>query len=619
MEFPEPQDHCTNMMSQMYNLSQGQSLCDLSIVAGNEIFEVHKCVFAAASATLKKMILRENQKQHGGMVKLSPKGVTAVGIKNLVSYVYTGKIPRKSNIRGMKAFEKACEFFGIFNKNSIISSSLFDEVELDNLKENISVAEKNDKENSIEKEDADEVQVETDVEEIQDDNVQNSNLNEDVEYVEIFSADNSEDDEPPESQLVVHILRPDDSSSDSDRSYNPVNADGTDSSDTDIDDESPIKSLNRGKENINKSEEPSKKKRKVRRSKSKNYVAGLDISSLFSVKKKSGERNSLIDTNDIDFEVEDEQFLKPKLGRNIASPFPFDPDNCLKRGRPKAANDGIFPNKPPFACPHENCDRVYDTREKCKKHYRVHDEKKHACEHCGRKFLYNKDLISHIRTHTGEKPFQCEVCDAKFAQKSTLTSHKKVHIVDVPMYYCEQCGQQYRSEKGLRNHAKLHTQEGMAIAVEKGKPHSCPICAKRYCNELGVKQHLKRSHPESEMVKQMPRLPRAKKTDEQREMELQSAVEIHEGIGETVIEFTETPDDDHHQSEYICNGPEAHYICGECGATFKTEEEGNEHQCMSDKTQAEKLDAVAAAVSSIGGVETSEACDVKILNLENMF
>jgi uncharacterized Zn-finger protein len=48
-----------------------------------------------------------------------------------------------------------------------------------------------------------------------------------------------------------------------------------------------------------------------------------------------------------------------------------------------------------------------------------------ACDLCPRSFAKSRDLTSHKRTHTGEKPYKCDLCPESFAQSSALTRHKR--------------------------------------------------------------------------------------------------------------------------------------------------------------------------------------------------
>jgi hypothetical protein len=59
-------------------------------------------------------------------------------------------------------------------------------------------------------------------------------------------------------------------------------------------------------------------------------------------------------------------------------------------------------------------------------------EHKHPCEICTKRFLRPSALVSHMRTHTGEKPFPCRFagCDRTeaFSVKSNRTRHEAKHI-----------------------------------------------------------------------------------------------------------------------------------------------------------------------------------------------
>ncbi|KAJ2713467.1 hypothetical protein H4R19_002237 [Coemansia spiralis] len=56
-------------------------------------------------------------------------------------------------------------------------------------------------------------------------------------------------------------------------------------------------------------------------------------------------------------------------------------------------------------------------------------QRKYECKHCRKRFLRPSSLLSHVYTHTGERPFGCEFpgCSRRFAVQSNLRRHHKVH------------------------------------------------------------------------------------------------------------------------------------------------------------------------------------------------
>jgi DNA-directed RNA polymerase subunit RPC12/RpoP len=111
-------------------------------------------------------------------------------------------------------------------------------------------------------------------------------------------------------------------------------------------------------------------------------------------------------------------------------------------------------------------------------------QKRHVCGDCGAAFVRASGLISHRRTHTGERPYQCEDCGAAFAESGALISHQRTHTGERP-YQCEECGAAFTTAGSLIIHRRTHTGE---------RPYQCEECGAAFVAAGGLTKHKQAIH-----------------------------------------------------------------------------------------------------------------------------
>lgn len=105
------------------------------------------------------------------------------------------------------------------------------------------------------------------------------------------------------------------------------------------------------------------------------------------------------------------------MSQNLPQSFFMNQEQVL---RPALAFAPIGPKR--FKCP--RCPERFSSSALLHPHLKTHKDYLH-CTHCKKKLSCIASLVSHVYTHTGEKPYKCVLCPKRFTTKFNL----KIHII----------------------------------------------------------------------------------------------------------------------------------------------------------------------------------------------
>ncbi|KAH8280271.1 hypothetical protein KR018_001314 [Drosophila ironensis] len=139
----------------------------------------------------------------------------------------------------------------------------------------------------------------------------------------------------------------------------------------------------------------------------------------------------------------------------------------------------------------EDCRKSFASRHSLRYHAKsVHStERPFGCQHCDKRFVMRTQLMSHLRTHTGEaKPriFSCPLCTKFWPTKSDLRTHMRSHNpTQERPFKCDRCAKSFFTRGHLSSHLLVHTGE---------KPFACDYCGKCYQSVGNLNNHMVRQH-----------------------------------------------------------------------------------------------------------------------------
>lgn len=136
-----------------------------------------------------------------------------------------------------------------------------------------------------------------------------------------------------------------------------------------------------------------------------------------------------------------------------------------------------------FIC--QICGFVTHRADNLRRHISVrHSNKEYMqCPVCNEVIKQRSSFITHMRTHTGERPHTCPKCGKTFRNHSQVAAHMRSHGDGT--FECDQCHRRFKTRFHLRRHSLIHTGE---------KPFSCMYCMYS-CNVKGnINKHVKMVH-----------------------------------------------------------------------------------------------------------------------------
>ncbi|CAG0886599.1 unnamed protein product [Cyprideis torosa] len=165
-------------------------------------------------------------------------------------------------------------------------------------------------------------------------------------------------------------------------------------------------------------------------------------------------------------------------------------------------------------------------------HLQKHSTVKSKCDQCGAEYKNERSLKKHVKdVHSeGDKnpPLLCQTCGRGFRDKFLLKQHQLRH--EEPKHQCPDCPKKFFTEQQMQSHSKIHTrghrfecsncpkvfvsEKRLQTHVDTAhlglRPHACPKCPETFKHVLGMMHHVKVVHEGKEKQTSSPAVEEAK-------------------------------------------------------------------------------------------------------------
>ncbi|XP_073538372.1 uncharacterized protein [Phyllobates terribilis] len=156
-----------------------------------------------------------------------------------------------------------------------------------------------------------------------------------------------------------------------------------------------------------------------------------------------------------------------RVSKRKKLPARLECGKCFTKKSTIVTHERSHTGEKPFSC--SECGKCFTYKSEFVQHHRIHTgEKPYSCSVCGKCFTRKSNLVIHERSHTGEKPFSCSDCGKCYTDKSKLVKHQKIHTGEKP-FSCSECGKCFTEKSKLVKHQKIHTGEKIFSCSECGK------------------------------------------------------------------------------------------------------------------------------------------------------